>query len=349
MARRRARATETPVGGGLLEGAERAQRAARASASCQRPVAARERLDRGRLRHPAHPRRRAGAVGEVVLPRQVAVAARAERAQPVEAAGQRAGAAAVLASCGCAARPGRRRRSRSRGPSSRAAGAAGRGPGSTGRSRGRCRGSCASRTAGIGERAQKRALVRRTRNVGRAGRRSACALAASVRTVPDDVAELRAADAGQLAQRRVGVRPVAAQARLQRRRDPPGQPRDAQRRLDRRRAPRARDLRRAAAPRPRAGGAAARSRRRSSAAACRAARRAAPAWPARRRLRRRRRRSPRARRQRARTARRGILPGDRRPARRLQCARIARPSTPEGGGSRVRFGHRGEGEPRCRV
>ena len=79
----------------LLERAQRLERRAPPARLPGRPVAARERLDRGRLRHPADPRRRAGPVGEVVLPREVAAAARAERREPVEALGQRARAAAV--------------------------------------------------------------------------------------------------------------------------------------------------------------------------------------------------------------------------------------------------------------
>ena len=182
----------------LLEGAERAQGAAAPARLAQRAVAARERLHRGRLRHPAHPRRRAGAVGEVVLPREIAAAARAERGQPVEALGERARAAAVLAWCGCAWRPGRRRRSRSRGPSSRAAAAAGRGRGSTGRSRGRRRAR-----APAGRRASARATRSARWRAGRgrsgaAGRRSARGRRQRADRA-DDVGQLRLAHAGELA------------------------------------------------------------------------------------------------------------------------------------------------------
>ena len=93
---------------------------------------------------------------------------------------------------------------------------------------------------------------------------SSCA-AASVRIVPDDVAELRPAHARQPPERRVRARPLAPQPRLLARRDPPGQPRHPQRRLDRRRTPRRTPARPGAAARPRADAPRSRRTRRFSA------------------------------------------------------------------------------------
>ena len=72
----------------LLEGAEGAAREAGVARLPERAGAAHERLHGGRLGHPADPRRRAAAVGEVVLPGEEAAAWGREGHEPVEVAAQ---------------------------------------------------------------------------------------------------------------------------------------------------------------------------------------------------------------------------------------------------------------------
>ena len=95
-----ARRGDRDAGGGVVERAERAARACAPARLAQRRGAARERLDRGRLRHPADPRRRAAAVGEVVLPGEEAAA----RGRRGDAAGRAAAAQLVHRAGGAAAR-----------------------------------------------------------------------------------------------------------------------------------------------------------------------------------------------------------------------------------------------------
>ena len=132
--------------------------------------AARQRLDRGALRHRAHPRRCSAAEAEPVLPRGEPAAARRDRDQLVE---QRAQAL-------CAAVPPERR---SPCRSWRAAGSGGPGPSSTGRPASCRRTTRAGRSTGMGGSGQYsvlRASWRNSAGMRLASSPSARAIASSV-------------------------------------------------------------------------------------------------------------------------------------------------------------------------